>query len=185
MTGTFFLSEVADSLLIFENQSVMYYPFGYAHYLERKRKSEGEGGLAAQMKAEEQALIAGMRAVPKAERHRLREISAEDAYIDWRLRLVSEKMIPAGAQAGELYAAKEAMKQESGWCRKTSGLERGGTRNRICGALRRYEETAAVWHELLVRNAVWSGKPVKIPKLAALRQVGIYPERKILRVKNC
>ena len=50
----------------------MYYPFGYAHYLERKRKSEGEGGLAAQMKAEEQALIAGMRAVPKAERHRLR-----------------------------------------------------------------------------------------------------------------
>ena len=68
----------------------MYYPFGYAHYLERKRKSEGEGGLAAQMKAEEQALIAGMRPVPKAERHRLKEISAEDAYIDWRLRLISE-----------------------------------------------------------------------------------------------
>ncbi len=87
---------MADALLIFENHSVMYYPFGYGHYLERKRKSEGEGGLAAQVKAEEQALIAGIRAVPKAERHRLKEISAEEAYIDWRLRLVSETMIPAG-----------------------------------------------------------------------------------------
>ena len=155
----YFLSQVADSLLIFENHSVMYYPFGYEHYLERKRKSEGEGGLAAQMKAEEQALIAGMRAVPKAERHRFKEISAEDAYIDWRLRLVSEKMIPAGVQAGELYAAMEAMKQEwmvsedfwSGkrWEKETEYTE-------LC---RRYEETDAVWHELCLEwYAVWSGE---------------------------
>ncbi|MFQ9701458.1 MAG: hypothetical protein ACLR0U_01540 [Enterocloster clostridioformis] len=34
----------------------------------------------AQIKAEEQALIAGMRAVPKAERHRLREIPEDGAH---------------------------------------------------------------------------------------------------------
>ena len=155
----YFLSEVADSLLIFENQSVMYYPFGYAHYLERKRKSEGEGGLAAQMKAEEQALIAGMRAVPKAERHRLREISAEDAYIDWRLRLVSEKMIPAGAQAGELYAAKEAMKQEWLVSEDFWSGKRWDKEPEYAELCRRYEETAAVWHELCLEwYAVWSGE---------------------------
>ena len=153
------MSEVADSLLIFENQSVMYYPFGYAHYLERKRKSEGEGGLAAQMKAEEQALIAGMRAVPKAERHRLREISAEDAYIDWRLRLVSEKMIPAGAQAGELYAAKEAMKQEWMVSEDFWSGKRWDKEPEYAELCRRYEETAAVWHELCLEwYAVWSGE---------------------------
>lgn len=33
------------------------------------------------IRAEEQALIADFKAVPKAERHRLREISTEEAYL--------------------------------------------------------------------------------------------------------
>ena len=64
----YFLSRVAEAVLIFEGRSVLYYPFGYEHYLERSRKSESGIGPAARIKAEEQALIAGMRAVPKAER---------------------------------------------------------------------------------------------------------------------
>lgn len=88
----YFVRQVADAILIFENQSVMYYPFGYEHYLERCYKKEQGADLSAQIKAEEQALIAGMRAVPKAERHRLREISTEEAYSDWQLRLAVEKM---------------------------------------------------------------------------------------------
>ena len=75
----YFLSRVAESVLIFENQSAFYYPFGYEHYLERCRKAEKGEGIAAQIRAEEQALIAGMRGVPKAERHRLREIPEEEA----------------------------------------------------------------------------------------------------------
>ena len=155
----YFLSEVADALLIFENHSVMYYPFGYGHYLERKRKSEGEGGLAAQVKAEEQALIAGIRAVPKAERHRLKEISAEEAYIDWQLRLVSETMIPAGERAGELYASMVSMKQE--WM-ESEDFWTGGQWEmepayvELC---RQYEEAAAAWHELCMEwYFVWSGE---------------------------
>ena len=50
--------------MIFENQTVMYYPFGYEHYLERKARENQGGSMAAQIRAEEQALIAGMRAVP-------------------------------------------------------------------------------------------------------------------------
>lgn len=92
----YFIRQVAESVLIFEGQSAMYYPFGYEHYLER-REQQGES-IAAQVKAEDQALIAGMRAVPKAERHRLREIPTETAYADWKLRLTAERMEAAAAQ---------------------------------------------------------------------------------------
>lgn len=91
----YFLRQVADAVLIFDGQSVMYYPFGYEHYLERMRKAAEGESIAAQVKAEDQALIAGMRAVPKAERHWLREIPTEEAYLDWKLRLVMEKAEPA------------------------------------------------------------------------------------------
>ena len=33
-----------------------------------------------------------MRAVPRAERHRLQEIPEEEAYLDWKLRLAGERM---------------------------------------------------------------------------------------------
>lgn len=87
----YFIRQIADSILLFENQSVLYYPFGYAHYLERKYRSNQENP-AAQIKAEEEALIAGIRAVPKAERHRLREIPEEEAYLDWKLRWAGERL---------------------------------------------------------------------------------------------
>lgn len=88
----YFIKQVAESVLIFEDHSAMYYPFGYEHYLERKEKEQTGEGMAARVKAEEQALIAGIQAVPKAERHRLREISTEEAYYDWQLRLLSERL---------------------------------------------------------------------------------------------
>ena len=87
----YFIRQIADSILLFENQSVLYYPFGYAHYLERKYRQNQENP-AAQIKAEEEALIAGIRAVPKAERHRLREIPEEEAYLDWQLRWAGERL---------------------------------------------------------------------------------------------
>ena len=91
----YFIRQVAESVLIFEENGPMYYPFGYEHYLEKKQKAEEYGEeLSAQVKAEDAALLEGMRAVPKAERHRLREISTEDAYADWKLRLVYEKLEP-------------------------------------------------------------------------------------------
>ncbi len=107
----YFIRQVADSVLIFENFSAMYYPFGYEHYLERSRRGNAGEGLAAQMKAEEQALIAGIRAVPKAERHRLREISAEEAYLDWRFKAIMEKMEPAEEYYESLCERKQELTQ--------------------------------------------------------------------------
>lgn len=91
----YFIRQVADAVLIFEGQSVMYYPFGYEHYLERSRRAAEGESIAAQVKAEDQALLAGMRAVPRAERHRLWEIPTEEAYLDWKLGLVMKKAEPA------------------------------------------------------------------------------------------
>lgn len=98
----YFVRQVADAVLIFEDQSVMYYPFGYEHYLERRRKRSDGPALSAQIKAEEQALIAGMRSVPKAERHRLKEIPAEEAYADWKMRLAKEQLEGASQVCGRL-----------------------------------------------------------------------------------
>ncbi|MDO5349943.1 MAG: ABC-F family ATP-binding cassette domain-containing protein [Lachnospiraceae bacterium] len=102
----YFIRQVADAILIFEGQSVMYYPFGYEHYLERCRRSEGES-IAARIQAEEQALIAGIRAVPKAERHRLKEIGTEEAYCDWQLGLAGEALSRARAKVGQLWERQQ------------------------------------------------------------------------------
>ncbi len=82
----FFIKEVADAILVFKDQKAMYYPFGYDHYLKHCR--EENENLSALVQAEDQALIAGMRAVPDKEKHRLREIGTEEAYLDWRFSQV-------------------------------------------------------------------------------------------------
>ena len=87
----YFISQLADAILVFEADRVMYYPFGYEHYLNHCRRDDGED-ISALMEAENQALVAGLRAVPKPERHRLKEINTEEAYIDWRLRLAAESV---------------------------------------------------------------------------------------------
>ena len=85
----YFIQQVADALLIFEKDSVQYYPFGYTHYMERRRKAVSD--TSAGIQAEEQALISGLQNLPKAERH-FREPSTERMYEDWRLRLAAEPL---------------------------------------------------------------------------------------------
>ena len=99
----YFIRQVAKSVLIFENNAAFYYPFGYEHYLERKEKEAFGEPLAARIKAEEQALIEGLKAVPRAERHRLREIPEEEAYDQWRLRLAAEAIENAAEQTEEIW----------------------------------------------------------------------------------
>lgn len=106
----YFIRQVAESVLIFEETGPMYYPFGYEHYLEKKQKAEEYGEeLSAQVKAEDAALLEGVRAVPRAERHRLREFSTEEAYADWKLRLVYEKLEPQELEYGRLEAEYRAL----------------------------------------------------------------------------
>ena len=118
----YFIRQVAQSVLIFEDGGPMYYPFGYEHYLEKKQKADEYGEeLSAQVKAEDAALLAGMRAVPKAERHRLKEFSVEEAYADWKLRLVQEKLEPEELEYGRLVDDR------------TRGADDGKNRGRVIG----------------------------------------------------
>ncbi len=89
----YFTDQLAESLLIFEgNGSVSYYPFGYRHYAERIRRGGGEQTPPAQRSAKEQALVEGLKAVPKAEAHEERPMSPEEAYAEWQMGLAEEAL---------------------------------------------------------------------------------------------
>lgn len=107
----YFISQVADAILLFQNHAAMYYPFGYEHYVTKKRQTNGEN-LTAMMQAEEQALIADFRAVPKKETGRLRTISTEEAYLDWKLRLAAEPMRETENKVEALYRQYSSLKEE-------------------------------------------------------------------------
>lgn len=143
----YFIRQVADAVLIFENQTVMYYPFGYEHYLERKRSQAQGTVMGARVKAEEQALIAGMRAVPRAERHRLGEISTDSAYRDWRMNPVTDQLFMTGQEAGSLQARMEDMRQD--WLGSEDFWSGGEWREReeYEGLLGRYEDAWERWHD--------------------------------------
>jgi len=142
----YFIRQVADAVLIFENQSVMYYPFGYEHYLERKNRMRDGAPIAAQIKAEEQALIAGMRAVPKAERHQLKEFSTDAAYRDWKMGPVLDRLYAAGEEMAAIAASMEGM--HDAWTDSKAFWDGGkwpekGEYENLC---RRYKESWERWH---------------------------------------
>lgn len=141
----YFIRQVADAILIFDGQSVMYYPFGYAHYLERVRREEGST-IAARVQAEDQALIAGLRAVPKAERHRLREQNSEEAYMDWRLRLASEQMEKRQKDAQMLWEEMEEDREKAwqAWAESRESGEMEGGEMEGSGAVLDKEKGQAV-----------------------------------------
>lgn len=107
----YFIRQVADSILVFDQGHAFYYPFGYEHYLERSRKGQGQN-LSALIQAEDQALIAGMRAVPRKEHHRIREIDTEEARLDWQFRLVKETMEEARDRVERLWASYEELTEK-------------------------------------------------------------------------
>lgn len=143
----YFIRQVADAVVTLENQAVMYYPFGYEHYLERKKKAANGESLQAQIQAEEQALIAGIRAVPKAERHQLREIPEEEAYFDWKLCLAKERMNQANCQVKGLYEVMKDMLEE--W-QESEGFWRGETWNKeekYQELKKQYEVSEEKWYQ--------------------------------------
>ena len=106
----YFIRQVAESLLIFDDQSVFYYPFGYEHYLAHRNLGSGEE-LAASLRAEEQALLSGLQSVPMPERHRLREYSTEQSYEDWQLRLLTEPMEQTRMELEQFWNARDEIQE--------------------------------------------------------------------------
>ncbi len=107
----YFLSEVCDSLLIFEKKTeepvVKFYPFDYRHYMDRLSKLEAGEDLSLIRSAEEQKMIEEFRAVPKREHHRLREYSTEEQNRDWRYELNRERREDAEERVRMLEDADE------------------------------------------------------------------------------
>ena len=139
----------------------MYYPFGYEHYLERVRRRKFGTSIAAQISAEDQALVAGLQAVPKAERHRLREISTESAYQDWKYRLLMEQLEPAE----ETYASLETlcrevltawMTSEGCWKEEPENWEQEAEYRKLCerrdAAWERWNELCLEWLDEYLEN---------------------------------
>ena len=118
----YFIEQVADALLIFENGQVSYYPFGYRHYMERleRMKQYRAAGVAeedaavvlGQMSAEDQALIAGLKNVPKGATLLGHELSTDQAFLDWQLRLAAEAMADAAEKAENYYHSVKKTKQD-------------------------------------------------------------------------
>lgn len=98
----YFIKQVADAILVFEKDKVMYYPFGYDHYISRLKASQ-DGNLPALMQAKDAAMVEALAAVPKRERHETRQLSTDEAYLEWKLTLAAEPMMKAAEEAGRAY----------------------------------------------------------------------------------
>lgn len=84
----YFLSRLADCLLIFEDDSagVRYCPYSY-HVYQRLQKQKASGqSLSDLQSAEEQRLIEGLRSVPEKDRP-IHELSTTAASFDWEFDL--------------------------------------------------------------------------------------------------
>ena len=123
----YFIKQVADAILVFENDKVMYYPFGYDHYISRLKASQ-DGNLPALMQAKDAAMVETLAAVPKRERHETRQLSTDEAYLEWKLTLAAEPMMKAADEAEKVYeelceaeiALKAEMLRSCDFCEKIS-----------------------------------------------------------------
>ena len=89
----YFVSKLADALLLFEEDGVKYYPFGYEHYLHMlKKKREGDQTWTDVVEAENTALVEGLLSVPAKERHQTARFNTEQSYTDWQLSLAKEQL---------------------------------------------------------------------------------------------
>ena len=104
----YFIRQVADALLIFEEDGVLYYPFDYDHYLERKGRGKSVS-MTGMLRSEDQRLIEGLRAVPEKEKGMLREIRTAEAERDWLLRLASEDLAEAESRMRSLWEESQTL----------------------------------------------------------------------------
>jgi ATP-binding cassette subfamily F protein 3 len=108
----YFLNKVAESLLIFREgeEGAAYYPFGYRHYLEHKEKNAGGADAALVRDAENQRLVEELRAVPKGERGRIRELTTKEAITAWEFEQNRRERLEAEERFRRLIEEREKEK---------------------------------------------------------------------------
>ena len=143
----YFISRVATELLIFENGQAVYYPFGYEHYIGRRHQAASPQELRASMDAHQASLVEGLKAVPKPEHHRLREIDTEEAYDEWRLRLAAEAMTEAAGRTQEAWEQWQAQQQAWEQSEEIFFPEDGRDMTEIRRCAARYEDLSRQWQE--------------------------------------
>lgn len=89
----YFLKEVAQSLLIFEEGKITYYPYDYNTYLESLRKEEKKKlqGIHT-IDQENEALWESFEAVPEKKRMQSARFNQEQSYTDWQLDLITQDL---------------------------------------------------------------------------------------------
>ena len=147
----YFVSKVADALLLFEDGGVKYYPFGYEHYLHMlKKKGEGTQTWAEVVEAENTALVEGLFAVPSKERHQTARFSIEQSYTDWQLALAKEELekyeIQLEKQQEEIESAEQTVTfeeyQSGNWKIKKEELQKQFEK-----IAEEYQEQCLIWYE--------------------------------------
>ena len=97
----YFLSRIADSLLIFDKNGVNFYPFGYDHYLYKKEHEEAGADIVQIMDAQAMALLESYQKVPERERGMLRTLSTRELEKDWKTGLAEDEC----RRCEDIYAA--------------------------------------------------------------------------------
>lgn len=147
----YFVSKIADALLLFEEDGVKYYPFGYEHYLHMlKKKREGTQAWAEVVEAENTALVEGLFAVPSKERHQTARFSTEQSYTDWQLALAKEELekyeIQLEKQQEEIEFAEKTVTfeeyQSGNWKIKKEELQKQFEK-----IAEEYQEQCLIWYE--------------------------------------
>ena len=146
----YFISQVADALLIFENGEAAFYPFGYEHYAQRRYEDSGNGQtLRACMDAREAAMIQEFRHVPKAERP-IKTLNTEEAYMDWQIRLAGEQMEACRKETEQLWRQLEIQSEEQWKLFGSHGVceQAKGERQAYEASLLRWQEACEQWYEI-------------------------------------
>ena len=99
----YLVSQVADALLVLEGGQVWYYPFGYRHYLEKKKTP---------VEAENQALISGLRNVPKGSRIPGGRVTQRELSLEWEADRFREQLDLAEEEILALQQKADALQQE-------------------------------------------------------------------------
>lgn len=137
----YFIRQVAESLLIFDKDCVLYYPFGYDHYIEHRRKNASGEDAPARIRAEEQALLSGLRNVPRAERHRLRELPTELAWQDWQMGLVTEPLEQVREEIEAFLSGYDPLRE---WTDESYGERIQNEEEELC---QKYTEYCLNWYD--------------------------------------
>ena len=96
-------------------------------------------------------MIDGLKAVPKAERHQLRELSVEEAYEDWKLEPLRRRLEESKAQYERSLRQKEEAagrwENSSAFWTIFGAEEEKILYNELCKTEQYVQECQEIWHQ--------------------------------------